>query len=765
MLQTPFGTLFQVFIKKFIMIKKLGVLAMAAMTTGAVWAQQSISQKVDALLSKMTLEEKVGQMAQLDANYFLKSDEKGFLFPYVIDQKKLEDAVTKYGVGSILNIGNSAQSVNDWQKRIEAIQKAAAKTRLKIPVIYGIDVIHGNNYTLNSVMFPQPVSQAATFNTALVKKITEVGAYETRTSFIPWTFSPAMDVGRNPIWSRLWESFGEDPLLNAEMAVASVKGFQGEGKSIDKYHIAACLKHFVGYSMPLNGHDRTQALIPERELREYYLPPFAAAVKAGAKTVMINSAEVNGIPGHVNKYYITDILKGEMKFDGFVDSDWKDIKALVTRHHIAKDFKEAAMLSVNAGVDMSMIPDDFSFIDDVIALVKEGKIKMSRIDDAVRRILKVKFEVGLFEQPMGNANDYPAFNSKAHNQLNYVAAAEAITLLKNEKNILPLNKETKIFVTGPTANTMRSLNGGWGRTWQGYDSDETEKEQNTILEALQNTFSHVTFSPGVDFEKALNIQEAVNKAMQSDVIVLCIGEDAYAETPGNIDDLELSAPQLELAKALQQIGKPMVYVLCEGRPRIISKIEPFATAVVHTYLLGNAGGDAIADMLVGKINPSGKLPYTYPRYAHTFHNYYRKYADDRPKGDQGNDPTGYNPQWEFGYGLSYTTYKYSNLKLSSKNLTGKENITVSVDVTNTGNRTGKESVLMYVSDLVASITPEVKRLRAFDKIELQPGQTKTVKFIINKEMLSFINADLKRVTEPGDFQITIGNLKDKFLFK
>lgn len=632
-------------------------------------------------------------------------------------------------------------------------------------MLYGIDVIHGNNYTSDAVLFPQPIAQAATFNTELVRKITEVAAYETRASYIPWTFSPAMDLCRNPVWPRAWESFGEDPLLSAAMAVASVKGFEGEGKNIDKFHIASCLKHYIGYGMPLNGHDRTQALIPERELREYYLPPFADAVKAGAKTVMINSAEVNGIPGHANKYYITDILKGELKFDGFVDSDWKDIKALVSRHHIANDNKEAAMIAVNAGIDMSMVPDDFSFAEDVIALVKEGKISIARIDDAVRRILRVKFEAGLFDCTIGKPNDYPNFNSAAHNQLNYAAAAEAITLLKNDANILPLKQDTKIFVTGPTANTMRSLNGGWSRTWQGTNSDETETSKNTIIEALKNTFNNVDYTVGVNFEAVVNIEEAVNKAKSSDAIVLCIGEDAYAETPGNINDLELTMPQVELAKALQTTGKPLIFVLAEGRPRIISKIEPYAKAIVQTYLLGNAGGDVIADMLIGKINPSGKLPYTYPRFAHTFHTYYRKHADNRPQGVQGNDPTGYNPQWEFGQGLSYTTYKYSNLKLSAKNLSTNGSITVSVDVTNTGSRSGKETVLMYVSDLVASVTPEVKRLRAFDKIELQPGQTNTVKFTVNGQMLSFVNASLKCITEPGEFEITIGNLKEKFIYK
>lgn len=745
--------------------KIIFTVTMLTSALSSIAQNNATEKKVNTLLAKMTLEEKVGQMTQLDANYFLKTDQNGFIFPYVIDQQKLEEAVIKYGIGSVLNIGNSAQTVQDWRKRIEAIQTAAAKTRLKIPVIYGIDVIHGNNYTLDAVMFPQPVAQAATFNPELIRKVTEAAAYETRASYIPWTFSPAMDLSRNPIWSRAWESFGEDPLLNARMAVASVKGFEGENQQIGKYHVASCLKHFIGYGMPLNGHDRTQALIPERELREYHLPPFAHAVKAGARSVMINSGEVNGIPGHINKYYITDILKGELKFDGFVDSDWKDIKALVTRHRVAKDNKEAAMLSVNAGVDMSMVPDDFSFTEDVVALVKEGKIKMSRIDDAVRRILRVKFEVGLFEQPTGKPNDYPKFNGPEHNKLNYDATAEVITLLKNEDNILPLKKNTKIFVTGATANTMRSLNGGWARTWQGYNSDETEASKNTILEALRNTFDNVSYEAGTTFDKVLDIEAAVNKAAQSDVIILCIGEDAYAETPGNIDDLELSAPQLELAKALSKAGKPIVYVLAEGRPRIISKIEPFAKAVVQTYLPGNAGGDVTADMLVGKINPSGKLPYTYPRYAHTFHNYYRKYADDRPKGDQGNDPTGYNPQWEFGHGLSYTSFEYSNLQLTSDVLSPNGTITVSVDVANTGKIKGKETVILYVSDLIASITPEVKRMRDFTKIELAPGEIKKVSFTLDNENISFINEALQRVTEAGEFKVTIGNLSKNFVKK
>ncbi|MFV0607323.1 MAG: glycoside hydrolase family 3 N-terminal domain-containing protein [Niabella sp.] len=738
------------------------VLTLLTVILSAGFVHAQLDKRVNNLLQKMTLEEKAGQMTQLDVDYILKRDSNGNVIPDAIDLQKLNEAVATFGVGSILNTGSVAQSVEGWRKRIATIQMAAAKARLKIPVIYGIDVIHGNNYTLNSVLFPQPVAQAATFDPQLVQRITEVAAYETRASFIPWTFSPAMDVGRNPVWPRIWESFGEDLLLNSIMAVASVKGFEGSGTIIDKYHLASCLKHYIGYGVPLNGHDRTQALIPERELREYYLPSFAAAVKAGARSVMINSAEVNGVPGHANKYYITDILKGELKFDGFVVSDWKDIKAMDTRQRTVKNDKEATMIAINAGIDMSMVPDDFSFTKDVVALVKEGKISMSRIDDAVRRILKVKFELGLFENSVGSAKDFPDFNGKKHNQLNYDVAAEALTLLKNNDHILPLQKEAKILITGPAANTMRSLNGGWSRNWQGTNSDETESAHNTILEAFKKTFTNVTYLPGVDFEKEIDIPAAVKAAQQSDVVMLCMGEDAYAETPGNIDDLELSAPQLELAMALQATGKPMVYVLTEGRPRIISKIEPFAKAILQSYLPGNAGGDVIADAIAGKINPSGKLPYTYPRHAHTFHNYYRKYADNRPKGDQGYDQTGYNPQWEFGTGLSYTDFKYSNLKISSTQLSETGSIQVRVDVTNIGSRWGKETVIMYVSDLYASITPETKRMRAFDKISLDPGQTKTVKFTINKNMLSFIDANYKRVTEPGDFEIQIQDLKSKF---
>ena len=518
----------------------------------------------------------------------------------------------------------------------------------------------------------------------------------------------------------------------------------------------------MGYSNPLSGHDRTPAWIPENFLREYFLPQFAAAVKAGAKTVMVNSSEVNGTPVHASHHILTDILKGELNFKGFAISDWQDIQYLYQRHHVAKDDKDAIAIAINAGIDMSMVPTDYTFTEDLLWDVKNGKVSMARINDAVSRILRVKYESGIFENPIGNASDYPDVNSAAHNKVNYDAAAECITLLKNTNNLLPISAGKKLLVTGPTANTMRSLNGGWSRNWQGDNSNETESDKNTILEAIQNVFGKgkVDYSEGVNFDKAINIQETVDKASRNDVIILCLGENSYTETPGNINDLTISQPQIDLAIALAKTGKPIVLVLAEGRPRIISAIEPATTSVLHTYLLGNEGGNVVADALIGKINPSGRLPYTYPRSTNSLVNYYRKYTENKESAEVA----GYDPQWEFGTGLSYTTFKYSNLRLSSNKLPETGNITVNVDVTNAGKVAGKESVLMYVSDLVASITPEFKRLRAFDKIELQPGQTKTVTFTINKEKLSFINADLKRVTEPGDFKLTIADLSIDFQY-
>jgi len=720
----------------------------------------STAKKVQDLVSKMTLEEKVGQMTQISVEAFLKKTNAKVNEPHEFDLPKLTEAIKKYKVGSILNIGGSAQTIETWRKRIETIQKIALQERLKIPVLYGVDAIRGNNYTLNSVLFPQQIAQAASFNREMAKKAAEVTAYETRASFIPWNFSPVLDLGRQPLWPRIWETYGEDPYLVAEIGKAVVAGYQGSGSETDKYHVAACLKHYMGYSMPLSGHDRTPAWIPERELREYFLPQFAAAVQAGAKTVMVNSAEINGVPVHASKHILTDILKEELQFKGFTVSDWQDIEYLYQRHHVAKDNKEAVMMAVNAGIDMSMVPLDFSFCDDLIALVKEGKVSQARIDDAVSRILTVKFETGLFAQAAGNPKDYPLFNGAAHNKLNYDLAAECITLLKNNKQLLPLPKNSRILVTGPAADAMRPLNGGWSRTWQGDNSDETEKDKNTILEAVRSVFGagNVDYSAGADFNKALNIEETVKKAAAADVILLCLGENSYTENPGNIDDLHISPSQAELAAAVAKTGKPVVLVLTEGRPVILSSIEPAASAVLHAFIPGNEGGNVIADILAGKVNPSGKLPYTYPRYSNSLLNYYHKYTETR----QFDEVAGYDPQWEFGFGLSYTSFSYSNLKLSSDRLSGEDAITVSVDVTNTGKLPGKESVLLFVSDLVASVTPEVRRLRGFDKISLSPGEKKAVVFTLRRTDLSFINTALERVTEPGEFRLQVGDQSTLF---
>lgn len=744
------------------LMKKL-LLVVAVLATSFHGYTQSIDQKVNALLSKMTLEEKAGQMTQISVEAFLKTTNGVLNEPHEFDMAKLELAIKKYKVGSILNVGGNAQTVEVWRKRIETIQQLALQERLQIPVLYGVDAIRGNNYTLNSVMFPQQIAQAASFNPAMAKQAAAVTAYETRASFIPWNFSPVLDLGRQPVWPRIWETYGEDPYLVTEMGKAVIQGYQGDALVTDKYHVAACLKHYMGYSMPLSGHDRTPAWIPERELREYFLPQFAAAVKAGAKSVMVNSGEINGLPVHANKHILTDILKGELGFKGLVVSDWQDIQYLYQRHRIAKDNKEAVMIAINAGIDMSMVPTDFTFTEALIALAKEGKIPMSRIDDAVRRILKVKYETGLFDMPVGNAKDYPLFNSAAHNQLNYDLTAECITLLKNNNNILPLAVGKKILVTGPSANSMRSLNGGWARIWQGTTSDETEKDKNTILEAVRSVFGagNVVYSAGADFEKTLDVKDAVAKAANVDVILLCIGETSYTETPGNIGDIRISDSQIELTRALAATGKPIVFVLTEGRPRIISAIEPLSTAVLHAYLAGNEGGNVIADVLAGKINPSGKLPYTYPRSTNSLVNYYHKYTETL----QFDETAGYNPQWEFGYGLSYTQFTYSNLKLSGAVMSAGKAITVTVDVTNSGKVAGKEAVLLYVSDEVASITPEVKRLRGFEKVALKAGEKKTVTFVIDKERLSFINGDLKRVTEAGDFTVSVGGLKAGFRYE
>jgi beta-glucosidase len=748
-------------------MRNFGLLTILLFAFVSAVAQSNSSQnqlnnhRVNDLLSRMTLEEKIGQMTQVTLDAVITTDNnKATTEPHLISDQKLREAILKYHVGSLLNTSGKPYSREQWHTFISKIQQMAAQDRLKIPVIYGIDAIHGMNYTTGSTLFPQEIALAATFNTDLAYRAGEISAYETRASYIPWNFSPVLDLGKNPLWPRIYETFGEDPLVAKSMGAAMIKGYQGNLG--DKYKVAACMKHYLGYSAPLSGKDRTPAWIPDRYMREYFLPSFAEAVKAGARTLMINSAEINGVPVHASKYLLTDVLRGELGFTGIAVTDWQDIKYLHDRHHIAATQKEAVMIAVNAGVDMSMVPYDYSFYTYLLELVKEGKVPMSRINESVKRILKVKYELGLFERPVGNPEDYPKFGSAEFTQASLTAATEAITLLKNLNNVLPLKKDVKVLVTGPTANTMRSLNGGWSYTWQGEKNDEYAAGKHTILEAVQQKIGKdkVGYEQGASFDALLNVNDAVSAAKKSDAIILCLGEPSYTENPGNIDDLHLPDAQIQLAKEMAKTGKPVILVLAEGRPRIITQADSLANATIMTYLSGNEGGDALANILFGDANPSGKLPVTYPRYANALVNYYRKGTEN----GNSDDKHGYNPLYEFGYGLSYTTFSYSNLKLSSVELTNKRAIAISVDVKNTGQREGKEAVLLYISDLYASITPDTKRLRGFLKINLKPGETRTVTFKVNKNDLSFINDQGKAVTEPGEFKVVLGDQTHTFRY-
>jgi beta-glucosidase len=649
-----------------------------------------------------------------------------------------------------------------WHEIIRQIQEASKRTRLKIPVIYGIDSIHGANYIQSSTLYPQEIGMAATWNPALMQHLAEITAIETRAAGIPWTFSPVLDLGRQPLWPRFYETFGEDPYLAKVMGAAFVRGIEGDDISSPD-HIAACMKHYMGYSFPLNGRDRTTALIPENYLREYFLPTFAAAVKAGARTVMVNSAEINGVPGHVNHHILTDILRGELGFQGVVVSDWEDIKKLVSQWKVAADEREATRMAIMAGIDMSMVPSDYSFSDILFQLVKDGKVHISRVDEAVRRILRLKFDLGLFENPMPDAGLKTKLGTSESAQVALQAARESMTLLKNENGLLPLSKDSKVLVTGPTANSLIPLNNGWTYVWQGNNLALYPTNKLTVLQAVETKVGkNVTYIPGVTFEKEIDIKEAVRAARDADVIIICVGEDSYAETPGNITDLTLSEPQLKLAEAIEATGKPVVLALVEGRPRIISRIADRAQAILIAYNPSNEGGIAIADVLFGDYNPSGKLPFTYPRTANSFIAYDHKIFETEAT-NFGN--AAFRPQFEFGHGLSYTTFTYNNLKLSQKNIPMNGSVDVSVTVTNSGQRAGKETVILYLRDVVASLAPPGKRVKRFAKIYLEPGQNRALTFTLRSDDFSFIGADNKPTIEPGDFEVMIGNLTDKFMLQ
>ncbi|WP_084812090.1 glycoside hydrolase family 3 N-terminal domain-containing protein [Flammeovirga pacifica] len=730
----------------------------------------SVEEKVEQILQQLTLEEKVGQMTQITLDVITKgenvfvSDE-----PLSLDKKLLEEAIKKYKIGSVLNTANNrARTPEKWNEVISQIQKLAMK-EIGVPVLYGVDAIHGTTYTDGATFFPQQIGMAATWNTELNRQGCEVTAYETRASSIPWDFSPVLDMGRNPSWPRIWETYGEDVYLTSQMGIAAIDGYEGTNNDLsDNTKVAACIKHFLGYGSEKSGKDRTPSYLPEIELREHYLPSYKAAIDAGAHTIMINSGIINGTPVHASYKLLTELLKEELGFEGLVVTDWADIENIHNRDKVADSHKEAVKQSINAGIDMSMVPYNFNFCDHLVELVNEGEVSMDRIDDAVRRILKVKMELGLFDTPAPKVKDYPNFGSKEHEQIAYNAASESITLLKNDKEILPLKKGTKILVTGPNANSMRTLNGGWTYSWQGEKVEEFAQDYNTIFEAVQNNFGkeNVNLVHGVEYnheghyyeEKNIDIQAAVKAAASSDVILLCLGENTYTETPGNLHDLYISQNQRKLAEALAATGKPVVLILNEGRPRLISQFESEMQAVVHTYLPGNFGGDALSDILIGKVNPSGKLPYSYPMYPNSLGTYDHKPSEASEKMEGMYDYNSSLPfQYAFGFGLSYTTFEYADLKVSKQDFGPDDKVTVSVEVKNTGKVEGKEVVQLYTKDMYASITPDNKRLRRFEKVNLKPGESKKVTFTLSGRDLAFVDADLKWTVEKGEFRFMVGD--------
>lgn len=720
--------------------------------------------KVDSLLQIMSLEEKVGQMTQLTLSKIYKH-KKGAK-TVAIPTKKLDSSIVKYNLGSVLNATSGGFSVENWKHIISKIQKASEKTAHKIPVIYGIDAIHGAGYTKNSTLFPHNIGLAATRNNVLVKKAAQITAKEVRASGIRWNFDPVLDIGRQPLWSRYAETFGEDVTIVTNMGVETIKGYQGGHLNSTK-NIAACMKHFVGYSAPKSGKDRTPAYLSDIELWEYYLPQFKAAVDNGAATIMINSGTLNGVPGHANTYLLKTVLRDQFGFKGLAVSDWQDIIRLHTRHKIAKSPKEAVKIAVNAGIDMSMVPNDYSFYHLLIALVNEGEVSMARINEAVGRILRLKFDLGLFDNPYPEVEATKQFGKPAYKNVALDAARESITLLKNKENILPVSKNKKVMVVGPGANSHGTLNGCWSYTWQGKDEAAFPNGELTIVKAIQNKIGAKNTidlsAPGFDNPKNYDANLLKKKAKQADCIILCLGENAYAESPGSIEDLTLDQHQIELAKVAIATQKPVILVLTEGRPRIISSFVDEVKGVLQAYWPGSQGANAIADVLFGDYNPSGLLPYTYPRHTGDIIAYDHKYSETI-KDLKGNKPSAFYPQWEFGFGLSYTTFQFDEIQTSSKEIKENTPIRVSVPVTNTGSSAGKVAVELYAKDEYASIAPAVRKLIKYQKIFLEKGETKVVVFELKAKDLSFVNQELQRVTEKGNFVLMIGNKKTRISY-
>ena len=752
-------------------ISMLALAYTASANVPVIKSDPKIEAQVEQTLKKLTLEEKIGQMMELVTDLFGTNDKNGVFY---IDEHKTDSILSRYKIGSILNAPNTcAPTAKQWEKYISQIQKISMK-RIGIPCVFGLDQNHGSTYTQDGTLFPQNINVAATFNREIARRSAEATAYETRAVSVPWTYSPTVDLGRDARWPRIWENFGEDCYLSSEMGKAMVYGFQGEDpNNIDQYHIATSMKHFMGYGVPWTGKDRTPAYISPADLREKHFAPFLAGLQAGALTVMVNSASVNGMPMHANKDILTEWLKEETGWDGVLITDWADINNLYTREMVAKDKKDALRIAINAGIDMIMEPYSCDACGYLVELVKEGKIPMSRIDDACRRVLRMKYRLDLFKNPTQKLKNYPKFGGEEFAKLALEGATESMVLLKNEKlqdgnPVLPLVKGKKILLTGPNANQMRCLDGGWSYTWQGHRADEFAGKYNTIYEAFCNEYGkeNVILNQGVTYnekgkyweENEPQILGAVAAAKDADVIVACIGENSYTETPGNLTDLWLSENQRNLVKALAQTGKPVILVLNEGRPRLIADIEPLAQGIIDILIPGNMGGDALANLVSGKSNFSGKMPYTYPKEINSLANYDFKKSEEVGTMEGAYD---YNAkitqQWGFGYGLSYTSYQYSNLRVSKSDFRHGDIIKVSVDVKNTGKVAGKESILLFSSDLVASMVPDGRRLRAFDKVELQPGETKTVTFELKADDLAFVGWDGKWRLEEGDFKLMIAD--------
>lgn len=740
----------------------LALTACKSSVSPAIEKDAQIEAKVEKTLKSLSLEQKAGQMVQitLDVIYDQANNR--------VDMDRAKEVIGKYYVGSILNVpGNHAQTRETFNQIVKDLQEVSMEA-IGVPCIYGLDMIHGATYLQGATFFPQEINLASSFNPEHARNMGEILAYETRAASTPWVFSPVMDLGRDPRWSRHWESWGEDPYLQTVMATTEVKAIQGDDPNhIDEYHAAACMKHYMAYGVPVTGKDRTPAVVTPTDLKEKFFPPFKGCAEEGVLSVMINSAAVNGVPTHANKELVQGWLKDGLAWDGMAVTDWADLDNLFNRDHVAVDKKDAIRIGINAGIDMIMDPYDVKACDLICELVREGGIPEARVDDAVRRVLRLKYRLGLFDNPVGK--DYKELDKFASDEFvakAKAAALESEVLLKNEGGILPLGKNTRILVTGPNANSMRSLNGGWSYTWQGQFNEAYTEQYNTIYEALSNKFQNVTFAQGVKYldsanwweEDASGIAAAVAAARNADVIVACVGENSYCETPGNMDDLTLSQNQRNLVKALAATGKPIVLVLNEGRPRIISEIEPLAKAVVDVMLPSNYGGDALAELLSGDANFSAKLPFTYPKYVHSLHTYDYKVCEHREtmEGAYNYDAI-MDVQWPFGTGLSYTTYKYSNMSVNKAEFTADDVLEVKLTVTNTGSVAGTEPVLLYSSDLVASLIPDVRRLRAFTRVSLEPGQSKEVAFQVAAKDLAFVGQDMNWQLEKGEFRLSAGN--------